>query len=1035
MRTDKKSLKKIICAVLLFAVIIAVPLKAEADEPEADALGLIRANSGYSSVLYDNTNGLPTSEANAIAQTQDGFIWIGSYGGLIRHDGNTFERITPALGISSVVDLYVDSKNRLWIGTNDSGVCVMDGGETRVYNRSSGLRSLYVRSVVEEHNGNIYIATAQGLGVIGGDMEFRLIDEPQINNEYIYELRVGPDDVIYGRTNNGAVFTLKDGKLLGFYDGVSAGITGIHCIVPDNNAPGYVYIGTMQSDVYYGKLDDGLRNLTRISIEPLEYVNDIFQIENQVWLCTDAGVGIIENGVLTNLNELPLNNSVECMLMDYQGNLWFASSKQGVMKIVPNQFADIFEQYGIKSCVVNTTCVYENYLLVGRKSEGLIAISKDGVTESIPIKEAKTASGEAIDADDLVTLTKGCQIRSIVRDSKNRLWISEYGKYSVICYDNGVVTCFSIDDGMPSERARTVVERSDGSMMVACTGGLVIIKDGRVTDVYDESSSISNTEVLTVAESFNGDMLVGTDGSGIYVISSGNRVTHFGIDSGLASEVVLKIKKDVSRDIIWIVTSNSIAFSDADYNISTVERFPYSNNFDIYENSYGDVWVLSSNGIYVASAGDLLANKYIPAVLYSRHDGLPCITTANSYSELTSSGDLYISGTTGVARVNIEKPFENVENIKTSVPYVEADGELIYPDKNGTITIPSRTKKLTIYSYVLTYSLTNPQVAYRLEGFDSEDTIIRRNELGPVDYTNLRGGNYRFVMSLADGLGNDGGKTSVLIVKQKAIYEEVWFMILAGLLAVALIVFAVRMFYRRKTKLLMEKDLEQREFIREVTEVLAKTIDMKDKYTNGHSMRVAKYTAMLTKELGYDEETVDKYYNIALLHDIGKISVPEEVLNKNGKLNDEEFDIIKSHAKLGGDALRGIIIMPELAVGAECHHERPDGKGYPKGLKGDEIPRVAQIIAVADCFDAMYSDRPYRKRMNFDKAVSIIKEVSGTQLTPDVVDAFLRLVDKGEMRDKNDTGGGTTDDIDNIRSKFEAQAPSEKSAPPENEKQ
>ena len=138
------------------------------------------------------------------------------------------------------------------------------------------------------------------------------------------------------------------------------------------------------------------------------------------------------------------------------------------------------------------------------------------------------------------------------------------------------------------------------------------------------------------------------------------------------------------------------------------------------------------------------------------------------------------------------------------------------------------------------------------------------------------------------------------------------------------------------------------------------------------------------------------------------------MLNKPGKLTDEEFVTIKSHASKGYEALKEIRIMPELAVGAQAHHERPDGKGYPNHLKGEEIPRVAQIIAVADCFDAMYSNRPYRNRMNFDKAVSIIREVSGTQLTSDVVDAFLRLVEKGEFRDPDDQGGGTTENIDNI---------------------
>ncbi len=220
---------------------------------------------------------------------------------------------------------------------------------------------------------------------------------------------------------------------------------------------------------------------------------------------------------------------------------------------------------------------------------------------------------------------------------------------------------------------------------------------------------------------------------------------------------------------------------------------------------------------------------------------------------------------------------------------------------------------------------------------------------------------------------------------------------------------------REQTRSLRLKQRENALFISEITTAFAKFIDMKDSYTNGHSSRVAKYTAMLARELGCDEETVEKYYRIALLHDVGKIGIPKSVLNKPGKLTNEEYELIKSHTVMGYDVLKDISIMPELAVGAQSHHERPDGMGYPNHLKAAEIPRVAQIIAVADCFDAMYSNRPYRRRMNFDKAVSIIREVSGTQLTPDVVDAFLRLVEKGEFRDPDDHGGGSLETIDNIR--------------------
>ena len=215
---------------------------------------------------------------------------------------------------------------------------------------------------------------------------------------------------------------------------------------------------------------------------------------------------------------------------------------------------------------------------------------------------------------------------------------------------------------------------------------------------------------------------------------------------------------------------------------------------------------------------------------------------------------------------------------------------------------------------------------------------------------------------------------------------------------------------------LIERQKRDKELTREIIEAFAKVVDLKDTYTQGHSFRVAKYTEMLARELGYDDETVEKYYNIALMHDIGKVGIPDSVLNKPGKLTDEVFALIQSHTSRGYEVLESISLMPEIATGARAHHERPDGKGYPLGLKAEKMPRVAQIIAVADCFDAMYSNRPYRARMNFEKVVSIIREVSGTQLTPDVVDAFLRLVDKGEFRAPDDHGGGTMESIENIHS-------------------
>lgn len=343
------------------------------------------------------------------------------------------------------------------------------------------------------------------------------------------------------------------------------------------------------------------------------------------------------------------------------------------MKIVPNQFEDLFEEYYMEDEVVYSTCLYDGRLFIGTKDHGLAVLQAGGLIDELPLESAVTASGERAPDFDLLQTLDGVKIRSIIRDSQNRLWISTFGETALMRYDGRTLTRFGTADGLPSNRVRTVYERQDGSFLVACTGGVAIIDGDRVVRVYGESDGISNTEVLTVSARENGDIFLGTDGGGIYVIR-GETLEHFDTESGLFSDVVMRLKKDNSRDLFWIVTSNSLAYMTGDGRITTIQKFPYSNNFDLYENSRGEMWILSSNGIYVAPVEELLANGEIDPMYYGRDNGLPCITAANSYSELTADGDLYIAGTTGVTKVNIEEPFRYAAALKLSVPYVEIDG-------------------------------------------------------------------------------------------------------------------------------------------------------------------------------------------------------------------------------------------------------------------------------------------------------------------------------------------------------------------------
>ena len=179
----------------------------------------------------------------------------------------------------------------------------------------------------------------------------------------------------------------------------------------------------------------------------------------------------------------------------------------------------------------------------------------------------------------------------------------------------------------------------------------------------------------------------------------------------------------------------------------------------------------------------------------------------------------------------------------------------------------------------------------------------------------------------------------------------------------------------------------------ELMEALARTIDAKDKYTNGHSERVAIYSRMLALRMGLSEEEQEKAYYMGLLHDIGKIGIPNEIINKTTKLTDEEFELMQSHPLLGYNILKDISSMPELSQGARWHHEFYNGKGYPEGKLGSELPVLVRIISVADSYDAMTSNRSYRKYLPQETARAEIEKGIGIQFDPDAAKCMLEIID------------------------------------------
>lgn len=201
---------------------------------------------------------------------------------------------------------------------------------------------------------------------------------------------------------------------------------------------------------------------------------------------------------------------------------------------------------------------------------------------------------------------------------------------------------------------------------------------------------------------------------------------------------------------------------------------------------------------------------------------------------------------------------------------------------------------------------------------------------------------------------------------------------------------------RKHLEQLVEAKTEeiQKIFIQSIT-AITYAVDAKDRYTKGHSVRVAQYCLAMAKKLAWSKQDCLNMYYTALMHDIGKIGIPDTILNKPVKLTDEEYRLIRNHTTMGANILRPITMVPQICDGAKYHHERYDGKGYPCGLKGDDIPYVARIIGIADAYDAITSNRIYEKAQVTDYAVNELKKGRGTQFDPYLTDVMLEIIQNG----------------------------------------
>lgn len=787
-------------------------------------------------VLYDSTNGLPTSEANCILCSSDGYIWIGGYSGIIKYDGVSFEKLPVTGGLTSGRGMFEDSRGRVWIATNDSGVVVIDGRKMIRFTKEDGLGSNSVRTFAEDNKGNIYIGSTAGAVYVDSSMILHRIEDVRVNNTRILRLVSDSRGVIYGNTGNGDVFSLSTSGIEKFYTGDELKLGKITTILADPKEQGKLYFGTPENCIYYGDFGNTAPAMQRIETGDLTGVHWMHYACGRLWIASTKTVGYIdENSGFVPFESLPVKDSFEMMTSDYQGNMWFASSRYGVMKLVANNFLDFTAAAGLEPMVVNTTCKRGTNLYVGT-DDGVMIFDRD-------YRRLK---------NDLTLHLEGSRVRSIMNDSKGNTWFATFtGGHGLVCFDRyGKITDINIYSTLPSDEVRCTYEMKDGTILAGTNGGVALIRDNKVERIYNSSDGLNNTVILTLCESDDGEILAGSDGDGIYVIKDG-RVRHLGMEDGLGSDVIMRLKRDETRNLIWIITSNSVEYLQ-NGEIHKVTTFPYNNNYDVIPSGDDELWFLSSIGIIAVDAEEALKDDIKSYKTYDRANGLTSIPVSYSYSGTDRDGILYIAGRTGVSAVNVNNILDFSGMTVIGLRSISFNGTEIFPGQNGTYRIPEGKGRIQIVPAVIDYTVSDPVVSMYLEERNDGGITTDQSELTTLEYTDLPYGDYTLHISVRDRRSGDAVLEKVYrISKTPGFFERRSVRLLIMLLCLMAIGIAV---WRVLTGTVIKKQYNE---IREAREEAERANNAKSRFlaNMSHEIRTPINTIMGMDEMILREDT------------------------------------------------------------------------------------------------------------------------------------------------------------------------------------
>lgn len=942
--------------------------------------------------VYNASNGLVAGHATAVSSSHDGSLWIGTYAGLYRFDGIAFEA-QDISQIRSVNCLYTDDDGRLWVGTNDSGIVLLvDRGVESFADTGSGLCADSVRSIVQASDGTYYIGTSDYMERVELSDGIHVIGE-LTGVTFAKSLAADEDGNVAAVSEDGALFLIRDGAVCDERTGAEEDLEqsgeSIAYSAVFFDRQGKLLAGTDDGVILTYEVLDGSLHLqeaaglgTEASINDIGVLND-----GTILVMTDQGLFRRREGsyAFDLMDTGTFTHSLQRMTVDYQGNIWIASTRDGLLKLSDSAFQELFGRCGISDQLVNACFRWQGQLYVGC-DDGLVILDE--------------AENKSI-TNGLTEFLDGTRVRYFAQDGDGRLYIATYGQGVIVCAEDGRWTRVSGVLG-PGSRVRTLLAEEDGTVVASGENGISFLQGGKPVSLIPYGGDLGNAAALCFMETEEG-VLAGTDGNGLFLLQNDRIVHHYSKQNGLSSDVILKIVPVAGQDAWFLVTSNSLALL-RDGTIRIIDSFPYSNNYDILDGGDGRLYVMSSAGIYITTQQALLNDRAGDAFLVGPSNGFDYSLTVNSQN-MTGDGTLYLCTGEDIVQASTGRLQDEGRSIRLQVRNLHVGDRTVPAEDGVTPVLPRNLEQLTIEAEAVNFSDYTPNLRYRLDGYEALWHSTDAADLREVVYNALPAGSYTFRLQMVNrNSGNVQEETTYSFRVEEPLQDTMLFKVyLIGLA----IVFACWVGWY-VTRLRMQR--KEREAQREVEKAnervamgnkaiisIARALYAKDQRTGQHSYNVAYYTARLGKAYGLSEKECRNLWKAALMHDIGKIAIPDAILNKPGRLTDEEYAIMKTHTTIGAEILSGFTLIEHVSEGARYHHERYDGRGYPDGIAGKDIPLYGRLIAVADAYDAMTANRIYREKQTVAFARDQIVKGRGTQFDPEMADLFLKLIDEGEV--------------------------------------